>query len=179
MGYFDGLTEASFKKDASGKTLFYPWGTFGSGFIIESEERHTKLRAFLKRMYMILFPAIIIIQITFGFWLNLLLLPVYFVWYFYTVKNIIKDLPKTTEKLSAREAYKNSAKSHNLVTLVILMIISLGFVAIGIYIWVLTGAGLLISYLTIGGFGVCSLILGYMIFSKMQGEKADTEKKKS
>jgi hypothetical protein len=33
MGYFDALTSSSFKKDESGKTVFYPWGVLGKGHI--------------------------------------------------------------------------------------------------------------------------------------------------
>ena len=34
MGYFDGLTAGSFKKDAEGRELFFFWGKFGKGRVI-------------------------------------------------------------------------------------------------------------------------------------------------
>ena len=46
MGYFDGLTDGAFKKDSFGNTLLFPWGIFGSGFIIKSKETHEKIRKF-------------------------------------------------------------------------------------------------------------------------------------
>ena len=31
MGYFDGLTSASFNTNQNGRPLFFPWGVLGSG----------------------------------------------------------------------------------------------------------------------------------------------------
>jgi len=169
MGYFDGLTDAVFKKDSSDNTLFYPWGIFGSGFVIDSEEKKNQIRGFIKKMYIVLLPVIIIIQGTVGYWLYWVLLPVYFVWYIFMIKKITKDLPKSTEKLKISEAYKNSAKSHNLPTLIILLFFSLGSVAISI--WVLqSGKGSLVTYTPMGFFGLCSVVFGYMIVVKIKNK---------
>ncbi len=170
MGYFDGVTDAIFKKDASGNTLFYPWGIFGSGFIIDSEDRKDQIRGLIKTIYIIMIPAIVIIQVTVGAWLNLVLLPVFIVWYCFTVKKLTKGLQKTEEKLRVSEAYKNSAKSHNLPTLIILEFTSLGFVGLGIWI-LLKGKNPLIAYAAIGLFGLCSVAIGYMIIAKIRQKK--------
>ncbi len=168
MGYFDGLTDASFKKDAAGNTVFYPWGIFSAGFVIDSEVEKNRIRNFYKKMYMIIIPAIILIQIIVGFWLNLLLLPIYIAWYFFTAKKITRELKKTEEKLKITEAYTNSAKSHNFLTLIFFELISLGFVAIG-FLMLSTGAAF-IAYVSIGFFGLCSIAIGYMIFAKIKNK---------
>lgn len=167
MGYFDGLTDAAFKRDASGNTLFYPWGIWGSGFIVDSEGKKNQIRGFYKKMYMVMLPAIIIIQMAVGFWLNLVLFPIYCVWYYFTAKKITQGLRKTEIKLKTSEAYKNSAKSHNLPTLIFLELISLGFVAIGI--WILqAGKDSFIAYASMGFFGLCAMVIGYMIVAKIR-----------
>ena len=169
MGYFDGLTDAAFKKDVSGNNLFYPWGIFGSGFIINSEDEKNQIRGFFKKMYMVMFPSIIIIHMTVGFWLNLVLLPVYGIWYYFKAKKITKDLRKTEEKLKVSESYKNSAKSHNLSTLIILELFSLGFVVLGLFV-LQSGKELLVAYASIGFFGLCSIAIGFMIMAKIKNK---------
>ena len=167
MGYFDGLTDAAFKKSTSGNNLFYPWGLFGSGVVIESEETHTEIRKFLKKVSMVTLFAVITIQVTVGFWLNVALLPIFGIWYHFTIKKITKDLPRTTEKLRFSESYKNSAKSHNLATLILLEVFSIGFVAMGV--WMLSiGGDQLMAMSSIGFFGFCSIAIGYMIHAKIR-----------
>lgn len=166
MGYFDGLADAVFKKDASGNNLFYPWGVLGAGYIIESEEKKNQIRGFYKKMYMVMLPAIIIIQVAVGFWPNLILLPIYYVWYYFSSKKMTKGLKKSSEKLGLLEAYKNSAKSHNLPTLIILELVSLGFLAAGI--WLLSiGLGSVAVYFCVAFAVLCVAAIGYMIFAKI------------
>ncbi len=54
MGYFDGLTGASFKKDKRGYTVFYPWGIGGRGYILP-EHKKDDVRRVLKRYLQISF----------------------------------------------------------------------------------------------------------------------------
>jgi len=167
MGYFDGLVDASFKKDSQGKDLFFPYGILSSGYVLESEEHKNKIRKFFKTTYVILLPTIVIVQIVVGFWLNLILLPIFYVWFYITIKKMTKDLQRSSEKLKTSEAYQNSARSHNLVTLVLLEIASLLFVAGGIFI-LNRGANVMIGSASIGFFGFCAVAIGYMIFSKIK-----------
>ena len=171
MGYFDGLTDAVFKKDSAGNNVFYPWGIFGSGFIIHSEDQKNQIRNFYKTMYRMMLPAIVIIHVLVGVWLNLVLLPIYIAWYHLRMRKITKDLPKTLEKLKISEAYKNSAKSHNLPTLIFLGLISIGFVAIGAFL-LKSGENALIACAMIGLFGLCSVVMGCMIKTKIQSKKS-------
>ena len=167
MGYFDGLVSGAFKKDDSGNSLFYPWGVFGSGYIVQSKETLEQLRKFLKKYYLVMLITIITIQITVGFWLNLTILPIVIVYYHFYVKKITKDFPKTSEKLTLGQSFSNSAKSHNLPTLIILEVFSVGFVALGILI-LLFGQNLIIALSSIGFFGLCGVSIGYMIFVKIR-----------
>lgn len=167
MGYFDGLVDASFKKDSQGKDLFFPYGILSSGYVLESEEHKNKIRKFFKTIYLVLLPTVMIVQIAVGFWLNLILLPIFYVWFYVTIKKMTKDLQRSDEKLKTSEAYRNSAKSHNLVTLVLLEIVSLLFVAGGIFI-LNKGTNLIIGAASFGFFGFCATAIGYMIFSKIK-----------
>ncbi len=49
MRYFDALTNAYFKTDKDGRTLFFPWGALGHGYALASPEAAQKLRRQIKR----------------------------------------------------------------------------------------------------------------------------------
>jgi len=169
MSYFDGLTDGAFKTDASGNTLFYPWGILGSGVIVESEEKKKKIRNFIKKISIFTLPAIIIIQITVGFWLNLILLPIFGIWYYFSIKHITKDLNITNKKLTISESYNNSAKSFGFLTLIFLEFGSIVFVVLGIWtLWIDKES--LIAYASIGFFSLCAIAFGYMIVAKFRNK---------
>ena len=50
MTFFDTLSAGSFKKDSLGKTLFFPWGIMGAGYIVEGEEAVDTIRSSITRM---------------------------------------------------------------------------------------------------------------------------------
>lgn len=169
MGYFDGLTDASFKTDSQGQDLFFPWGIFGSGFIIESEVQKNQVRNFIKKTYIMTFFTIVIIQVFVGLWLNLVLLPIYCIWYYRYIYKLTQNLQRSNEKLKPSESYKNSAQSHNLSTLVLFEFISLGFVAVGLWLPT-TGKESFISYIGVGFFGFCAIVFVYMIIAKIKSK---------
>jgi hypothetical protein len=167
MGYFDGLTDASFKKDSQGRDLFFPWGVLGSGYILQTAEQKEKFRKFFKKMYLVVFATIIVVQSVFTAWYNVALLPVFYLWFHFSIKKMTKGLERSTEKLKTSEAYKNSAKSHSLTTLILLEIAALIFVAGGAFI-INKGEKPIIGYFSIVFFGFCAIAIGYMIFSKLR-----------
>ena len=59
MGYFDGLTAASFKKDAQGRDLFFIWGKFGKGRVVPTEADGASVRSYLKIYYICLIVGIV------------------------------------------------------------------------------------------------------------------------
>ena len=112
MGYLNGLINASFKEKDSNTSIFFPYGQFGTGYILsKSEDREAK--KFLKLYYTITFISIIIAAIFFGYYtlfLMAILLPLYFI--------KIHSFLNGKEKLSAK--YKMSDS-------MITMAISMGF----------------------------------------------------
>ena len=167
MGYFDGLTDACFKKSDTGTTLFFPWGVIGKGYALKSQSEVDRFRGFIKKYYMVILPTVIGIQITVGFVPNLVLLPVTLCWFHFTIKRMLAGMPVTNEKLTLSEAHAGSAKSHNLATLILLEICSLGFVAAGF--WIFSRRGMdLAAFASVGFFGLGSISIGFMIFKKLK-----------
>jgi hypothetical protein len=133
MGYFDGLTDASFKTDEKGNTIFYPWGILGKGYILP-EDKKESFRTKIKRFLQISLPLAILITILKLWALLLIILPVFILGYTIWMNKITKNLMLSSNKLTLSESTRNSARSHNLTTLWILAASSLLFVAASIFI---------------------------------------------
>jgi hypothetical protein len=135
MGYFDGLADASFKKDSNGKDVFYAWGVLGKGRVLPDEATKAKLRTFVIRYYQIMLPIAILLGI-FRLWLPaILVLTVLTLGFYLYVNHLTKACPICTEKLTLKESYKNSAKSHNTLMLWFLLFASLLFVLGGMWMF--------------------------------------------
>jgi len=48
MGYFDDLADKRFMTARDGRRLFFPWGSFGRGYVIASEQDYERLRGHVK-----------------------------------------------------------------------------------------------------------------------------------
>lgn len=169
MGYFDGLTEASFKKNAQGETLFYPWGVLGKGYIVSDAKKEADLRKFTKLNYMITLPLVIVNQSLFGFIPNLVLLPIYLIAFLVILKKLTKDLPIANEKLKITESYKNSASKHNLATLIVLGLSSLVFTITGL-LFIIEGRNTVLGGFALVLFGLTTVAISYMAWNKIKNK---------
>ncbi len=177
MSYFDDFVNVSYKKDALGRILFFPWGILGKGYIVESEQTHQKLKNSFKKMYLIMIPIVItmvIIQPIIAIYLGLytvffflMLFASCCVWIYFSVKKITDPLPVSSEKLKISESFSSSAKPHSIVTLILLELFSIGFIGIGIYnfIWC---HNQFIGFVTIVFFLFCSISIAYWIIKKLR-----------
>lgn len=161
MGYFEGLADATFKKDSSGNSVFYPWGVLGKGRVLPDEPTKTKLRTFVIRYYQIMLPTAILLGI-FRLWLPaILVLAALTLGFYFYVNQVTKDCPICSEKLTVKESYKNSAKSHNTLMLWFLLLASLLFVLGGI--WLFLKGRLFIGLGSVVFFGLCSAVFILML----------------
>ncbi len=174
MSFFDGLTEVHFKKDDSGNTLFFPRGIWGSGYIIESQEKLDKIKKYYRDSYWIIYkivlPAFIFLQVIIGMGLLLLiiLLPFYCIYNFFKIKSLTKNSAKTNEKLKLSETQNKILKLYNLPTLIFMGIISVLFAISGF--WVLFFKKDFIGVLAILLFGSGAIFSGKLIFQKLKNE---------
>ena len=161
MGYFDGLADASFKKDSNGNDVFYAWGVLGKGRVLPDEATKAKLRKFVIRYYQIMLPIAILLGI-FRLWLPALLVltALTFGFYFY-VNQLTKNCPICTEKLTLKESYRNSANSHNTLMLWFMLLVSLLFVIGGM--WMFIKGRLFLGLGIVVFFGLCSAAFILMI----------------
>lgn len=167
MGYFDGLTDGAFKTDAEGRHLFYPWGVFGTGYILEVEERYQAVRQFC--MHTIIFGGLGLIAVLgiVGWWPGAAFILGFVLWYYFAVRRIIKDLQPSPERLGVAEAYRNSAKSQNILLLISMEIFTIAVLATGV--WMLqSGENFLLAFAVVVFSGLTSFAIGYMILVKFR-----------
>ncbi len=169
MGFFSGMTDALFKEGPNGENLFFPNGCMGSGYVLKNNAHKTKIQYSMKKWIMAMF-AIIIINSVFVKWIAYPLIAIHFIWYFFWIKEVTKELPKSSVTLKYSESLYLSAKSTNLVYLILLEILALGVVTASIVI-LLKGKEILIPLLIIGFFGVGVVTFGYQIYLKCLRKK--------
>lgn len=156
MGYFDALASSSFKTGEDGRKLFFPWGVFGGGYVIGSEQDYERLRRQVKS-YMIVSMVMIIGFGAFGgplFSISSLipLLGFYLIWMIY----LLPRLRPSNETLSLQESMSSQARTHNKVVLWVLEIGSLAFVATGIAMLIFDPGSRLVALASIAFFGLCA-----------------------
>ena len=169
MGYFNGVASAYFKKGADGKAVFYPWGVIAKGYVLPDEAAEAKTRRFIKIHLIVSLPAMVI-AVNYSLTWVCIAAAASFAWFYFQVKALLKGCPVSAERLTFKESYTNSAKAHNKAGLWALFIISLLFVAAGIWFMIVGPAhsskvALALSTLF---FGACSCAIGYMVKVRMK-----------
>jgi hypothetical protein len=163
MGYFDALTTSSFKTAQDGTRLFFPWGIRGSGYRIPSEENYLRLRRQIKAYLMVSLVLIIVSGPLLGyprsFAIAALLIGFYLVW----VRQALRGLTKSSERLTLQESMTSQAVAHNPVVLRLLQIASIVFVVCGALMLFADSRSRLIGLLAILFFGACGVFITRMI----------------
>ncbi len=173
MSKLDWLTNGCFKKSASGENLFFPWGVFGSGYVIEADEKHDQIRAILTRTFIPAIIAVFIIHHYAGFLVNLALLPGYYLFYYFLIKKLTAGCPKANERLGLAEAFKNAAPSYNWIVLIFCEVTSV-IGLLGCILILFMGPDRLIAVTGIIFCGLCSFAFSYMINVKYNLRDADS-----
>jgi len=166
MGYFNGITDSNFKTDDKGRILFYPWGVLGKGYILTDDSIKRKIRRFKKRYHIISLPclATIAVVVLTGWVECLILFPIFPLWYWFKTAQLLKGAHFVTDtKFGLKESYTFSSKSHNIVTLWLMLIVSVLFTLAGIIVFIFDKSAWLFGVICILFFGACSCAIGYMI----------------
>ena len=165
MGYFDSLFDGLFRTDSKGKSFFYPWGFFGKGYILPDAKTKQKILDIIT--YYFISSLILMLGVgVFWDWLfALALLPIFFIWYYFTYSKLTKEFLVTNSRLSLRESFKNSARSHNIITLWAMFTVSLAVFLFFIVMLTSKKTGF-VEFAGAIFFGICSIVFGYMIKEK-------------
>lgn len=163
MGYFDAVTNSSFKTTQDGRRLFFPWGTLGGGYAIASEQDYLRLRGQVK-VYII--AALLLMIVSNLFWnyaaalaVAALFLGFYLVWMW----RLLPRLAFSDERLTLQESLTAQAQGHGAVRLWLLEIASLVFVGCGFWILAVEPRRTLIALAVIVFFGLCAVVFARML----------------
>jgi hypothetical protein len=168
MGYFDGLANASFKKNSEGTSIFYPWGIFGRGRVIPDHHTEKRIRAFLTRYYKLSLLSLTAVGILGGWIWAALLLPLHCLWFYLGVKPLVSECAYSTDKLTIKESCSGSAAGHSRSTLWLLLTSS-GLLVLGGVLMASNADSLdsmILGLLCVVFFGACCAAFGYMLAVK-------------
>jgi hypothetical protein len=156
MGYFDGLASSSFKATEDGQMFFFPWGTFGSGYVVASVAAFDRLRQYVK-VYVTVSLLLTIAGVLWngllgGIVASLVLVTPYVLWARFECRHLVR----TNERLSLQESVTAQARAYSTLSLSILTLIGSMFVAVGMAIIVLDPESWLLASGVIVFFGLAT-----------------------
>ncbi len=161
----DGLAEGLFKRSKTGDLVFYPWGVSGQGYVLDSQAQKEELRTWIKKSIVATLSIAIFVQITFGVYVILFVIPVALLHYRVTMAKKLKDQAVSEESLGLGEAYRNAALDYRWSTLIIMEILAVLFIIGGLYL-LIAGDEVLYGALAAGASAQAALAVGYMIVKK-------------
>jgi hypothetical protein len=176
MKFIDNLTNASFKTDKSGNTVFYPWGMLWPGYIIASQEIEQKIRKVIGTLYgvsiLLVVFSIFILDRNSSFWVFAIAVPILCILYFFSIKKLTAGKPKSDEKMKFSERLRNITSAFNLAFLIILLIGMVFFTAGGAIVFFIADDPN-VGLAGIGLFGAGSIFSGVLVFLKIQNRTTE------
>jgi hypothetical protein len=167
MGYFKGIAGMYFKKAAGGKTVFFPWGAFAKGYTLADEPLEARVRGFIK-LHLIVSLPVLVLAVNYSWTWFFIAVAASYAWFYLKTRALLSGCAVSAEKLTFKESYANSGKAHNKLTLWLLFVASLLFVAVSAWFTVFGPGGSNKLPLAFSGlfFGACAVAIGYMLWSR-------------
>jgi hypothetical protein len=163
MGYFDGLTNGSFKTTEGGRRLFFPWGVLGGGYAIASEPDYQRLRQQVKAYMVVTLVLVIASGIYEPYRAPLVAAALLVCFYFTWMWRLLPRMERSDEKLSLQESMTSQAQAHSAVVLWGLEIASIIFVVTGIAMLVFDPGSRLTALFCTAFFGLCAAKIARLI----------------
>jgi Ca2+/Na+ antiporter len=170
MGYLDALTSSYFKTAQDGRKLFFPWGIWGRGYAVDSQQHYERLQRKLKAYTLVSLVLIIAAAASQEYVAALGVAALLIVFYVVWSRYLLRGLQPSDETLSLQESMRSQARAHSAVALWLLEIGALAFVGCGILILVIDPGNWLIAVGAIVFFGVCAGIFMGMLVLRRHAE---------
>jgi L-asparagine transporter-like permease len=146
-----------------GRRLFFPWGIWGRGYVIPTEQHYERLLRQIKTYTMVsLVVVIVAVGILKGLW-ALAAAAVLMIFYVVWIPILVRGLATSDEKLTMAESMTTQARTHNLGTLRLLLVVSLLFVTIGLATLLFDPSQWPLSLTVIVFFGLCAVVFVRML----------------
>jgi hypothetical protein len=175
MGLFQGPTAAYFKRDATGRELFFIWGNFGKGRVIPSEADGDFARRYMTGYFFgtlaIIIPAIVLLpdQMLDSHWLLVVGLLLVLAWTAMLPLHLrTRQWPLADETMTYRESLTITAKAYgSKMMLIFVIVIALGLVA-SILLLLFTTETLAAAIVALGS-GILLVIFMFMLRASRRG----------
>ncbi len=169
MAAFD-LSSGYFQKGRDGRTLFYPWGALGRGYVVASQRDEDRLRRDLKvylgGMLALLLGAGMLKQYVAGAVIAAVGLIFYYTWVRYY---LTRGLKPADETMRLREAMIAQAMGYSWAILWSLELISLVLAGMGIFVLVIEPAEWLMAGACIAIFAPVAAFFAWMMALRREG----------
>jgi hypothetical protein len=162
-GYFNALTSSYFKTGPDGRKFFFPWGIWGRGYLIPTEERYERMHGMLK-IYMIAMLVLIIGTIAPGYYIaGVAVAAALMLFYAAWVPFLKRGLEPSEERMTMSGNIATQARIHHAGVLWALEIMSIAFVATGVAMLIFQPQQWFAALGAIVFFGYCAFVIGRMI----------------
>jgi hypothetical protein len=175
MAYFDPLISGSFKTASDGRRLFFPWGIYGRGYVIPSEEEYERLRHKLRIFLLLCASSTILVSNILSYAAGFFLFAFLAAPHILFLKRYCSRLEPSTERHAYRESFSAVVKRSSVVKLWLFEIASLAACAYGFYLPLRRGEFFTMDYLVISLFVGMALIYRKMIVAKRQEQRGGRE----
>jgi hypothetical protein len=175
MGYFDGITAASFKRDARGRDLFFFWGRIGRGRVIPSEADGAYVKTYLKTYLIGVFVVIVPIVVLAN---SMIFEPRWFALVGALMLGALLSLTPlhlrirnwelSDERMTYKETLTASAKAHGSGTLLFFVVVMGLATAVGMFVTLFSPETLIGGLLTVFC-AVAFVILLFMLRTSRRG----------
>jgi Ca2+/Na+ antiporter len=166
MGYFDALASANFKTASDGRRLFFPWGMWGRGYAIASEQDYQRMRRQFKIYYIVALVLIISSAALQNYVAEAVIVALLMGFYLVWTRSLQQGLRPSDERLSMQESMTAQARAYSATGLWLLEIIALVFIATGIAILVFDPSRWLTGLASTGFFGFGAVMFARMLFMR-------------
>jgi hypothetical protein len=162
--YFNRMANRLFKIDDKGRSLFYPWGYLGKGYIVTDKATENNIRLFIAYYYAVCFVLIAGLFFT-GYikYSYVFILPIFIIWGT-GVRYFTRNLETTEIRLTFTESMTRFAKTRSKAILFLTVIIGCFLVAMSIQTYLSqrsTWAGLAVIF-----FIALTAVNGYILYLK-------------
>ena len=113
MKLFYEITNVSFKKDLSGRSVWYPWGIFGKGRVLPDKETEDRIRKFSARFSMVCFSILLLFAPFVHWYVMIVPATILLLLYYYKINSLAENSIISTQKLTAQDVIEASARSYS------------------------------------------------------------------
>ncbi len=172
----DKLSSGYFQKAADGRTLFYPWGALGPGFVIASDNDEARLRRRISIYLSAMLGSLLVLgmlnRYIMAAFVGVAAVVFYYVWsrYFLT-----RGLQRTDERMRLREAMMAQAMSYSWPVLWALERMFLAFAGTCLFLLVVDPADWLMSAAGIAMFAPLAAFIAWVTMLRHEGTAAQAK----